>query len=47
MATAIRIISKLRRWGIGWRRIFLCVVGLHGRRWKGFCERCGQELDQW
>lgn len=39
-------VSTLRRWGISWRRVALCVVGLHSK-WsplRGECSRCGGDV---
>lgn len=42
-------LATLRRWGMGWRRIFMCrIIGLH-LRWDhwvgaGMCSRCGSLL---
>jgi len=34
-------IATMRRWGIGWPRIILCLLGCHGRPCGGWCGRCG------
>lgn len=39
-------IRTMRRWGISWKSIMLCLLGRHGRPWHGACARCGATLSK-
>jgi hypothetical protein len=37
-------IKTMRRWGISWKTIIKCLIGMHGNIWDGRCARCGHVL---